>query len=226
MRSSIYPYDNMITEDGFVWAVSKKNDSLQAVVVFEDVSQRFLDEMNEEPVDFIMRSRLCQMGLDCELTSIERPPGTTHRLEITVTLGHARGQGVAAAVLEFVSRNHDKVRLGKLFMLARKRRLPYEQILQNVYNSAPPLIEVNELFRGPGDSIIVPVDHIEYEYYTKNLPNSDQLRYLLNQGTRRDLDFFGKRTIATCRFAYRPAAGCSARCRSFACANTSLIFPA
>ncbi|MEQ9363961.1 MAG: LOG family protein [Leptospirales bacterium] len=190
MRSSIYPYDNMITEDGFVWAVSKKNDSLQAVVVFEDVSQRFLDEMAEEPVDFIMRSRLCQLGLDCELTNIERPPGTTHRLEITVTLGHARGHGFAEAVLEFVSRNHDKVRLGKLFMLARKRRLVYEQVLQNVYTSSTPLIEVNELHKGPGDCIIIPVDHIEYEYYTKNLPNADQLRYLLNQGTRRDLDFF------------------------------------
>lgn len=190
MRSSIYPYDNMITEDGFVWAVSRKNDSLQAVVVFEDVSQRFLDEMSDEPVDFIMRSRLCQMGLDCELTNIERPPGTTHRLEITVTLCSARGNEIADGVLEFVSRNHDKVRLGKLFVLARSRRLAYEQVLQNVYTSSTPLIEVNELHKGPGDSIIIPVDHIEYEYYTKNLPNADQLRYLLNQGTRRDLDFF------------------------------------
>lgn len=190
MRSSIYPYDNMITEDGFVWAVSRNGDSLQAVVVFEDVSQRFLDEMAQEPIDFIMRSRLCQMGLDCELTNIEQPPGTTHRLEITVTLKRARGNEIAEGVLEFVRGNHDKVRLGKLFVLARERRMDYEQIIRNVYTSPTPLIEVNELMQGPGHCIIIPVDHIEYEYFTHNLPNSDQLRYLLSQGTRRDLDFF------------------------------------
>ncbi len=198
MRSAIYPYDNMMTDDGFVWAVSNKGDALQAVVVFENISQRFLSEMYENPTDFIMRSRLCQLGLDSELTNLERPLGTTHRLECTLTLSYAKDNGVAPRVLDFVvgsheRERHEKARLGKLFVLSRSRRLHYEQVLQNVYSSGQPLIEVSELAQGPDHSIIIPADHVEYEYHRHDPPNRDQIRYLLSQGTRQDLDFFRQR---------------------------------
>jgi len=191
MKNNLYPYDDMITEDGYLWALSTMNDKRQAVVAFDDVSERFMKSMHTDDVVFVMRSRLCQLGIDCHLNQVEVT--VNNRIECTITFNYARNCSMAARISDFLADCRERIPIGKLFVRARDRQLSYNKILQNLYNGSKPNIEVQDFLQGPEDSIILPIDHITYSYSADSLPSDEQLRYILMQGKRRDIDIFRKR---------------------------------
>ena len=202
VRSGLYPYDDMITKDGYLWGVSTREDRLQAVVVFDDVSGRFQELMSPENVVFVMRSRLCQLGVDCELNQLEQSVG--NRIECTITFSYAQGFPMVERMADFLAECREKIPVGKLFVKPPHRRLSYEAVMQNVYNSGNPLIEAQEIAQGPDDSIILPVDQITYKYRENDLPSNEQIEYLLTQGTRRDIDYFRKRERSSLPLEMQP----------------------
>jgi uncharacterized protein (TIGR00730 family) len=191
MKSSLYPYDDMITNDGYLWALSIRGGKRQAVVAFDDVSDRFLELMTTDNVVFVMRSRLCQLGTDCLLNQVEH--SVNNRIECTITFNFARECPMATRIADFLENCRERIPIGKLFIRATERQLSYNAILQNIYNHGKPNIEAQEFEQGPDDSIVLPIDHVTYTYRDAGLPNDDQIRYILTQGKRRDVDYFRRR---------------------------------
>lgn len=193
MRHDLYPYDDVLTDDGYLWAISKQKDKLQAVVIFENVSRRFLDLMPHGEIIFDMRSKLCQLGFDCVLNSIEKSKHA-NRIECTINLTFAQNCAIANKLESFILNSREKIPLGKLFLKLKHRELNYEEILRNIYTDNGLIIELDrdKLLQGPGNTIILPVDNKLYHYHEDNLPTDEQIRFLLYQGTRKDLDFFRK----------------------------------
>ncbi len=194
MRHDLYPYDDVLTKDGYLWAISKQKKGLQAVVIFEDVSDRFLDSMSSGEVIFNMRSKLCQLGSDCVLNSLEKSKHA-NRIECTVTLNFAPDCPIASKLEKFILNSREKISIGKLFLKLNHRELNYEDILKNIYDNSGHLIELEKdrFLPGPDNTIILPVDNKKYLYDENDLPTDEQIRYLLYQGTRKDLDFFRQR---------------------------------
>ncbi len=204
MKNDLYPYDDMITNDGYLWVLSKREEKLQAVIAFDDVSDRFLELMTDDNVSFIMRSRLCQLGADCELNQVEL--FASNKIECTITLNYAQDCPMADRIADFLEHVRERTPIGKLFLSITPRRLSYDAILQNRYNAGKPLIESAEPTQGPEDSIILPIDHVTYTYRDAGLPSDDQIRYLLTQGTRKDIDFFRKRERSSLPIEVPPGA--------------------
>ena len=191
MQHELYPYDDVLTKDGYLWAISKQENGLQAVVIFEDVSRRFLDLMPEGEVIFDMRSKLCQLGADCVLNSIEKSRHA-NRIECTITMTFPPNCSISSRLEDFVLASHEKIAIGKLFLKLKHRELIYEDIVKNIYTNNGSLIELDQerFFRGADNTLILPIDNKQYHYHEDNLPVEEQIRYLLYQGTRKDLDFF------------------------------------
>lgn len=190
MHSKLYPYDDVITDDGYLWAAALEGDALRAIVAFDNISQRFVARAPSGEVRFILRSRICQLGLDAELNHIERRSGGTGRLECTVTLRRCRGLPLAEAVMDFLANCRKQVPLGKLFNRLPRRQLAFEEIIQNLGHrvDGAPVIEVNEYSRAVEDVIVVPLDDVVYEIPSGANVNGEQILYLLTQGTRKDLE--------------------------------------
>ena len=194
MRHDLYPYDDVLTKDGYLWAISKQKKGLQAVVIFEDVSNRFLDSMAFGDIIFNMRSKLCQLGADCVLNSLEKSKHA-NRIECTITLTFASNCAIADKLEKFILNSREKIPVGKLFLKLNHRILNYEDVIKNVFNNGEQLIELDKdrVLQGSNNTIVFPLDNKIYYYDEKNLPTIEQIRFLLYQGTRKDLDFFRTR---------------------------------
>lgn len=186
----LYPYDDVITTDGKLWAVRANGENLQAVVTFDNVSDRFLHLLPEACVNFITRSRICQLGLDAELNAIERPAATNNKLECSITLSAISNSSISSQVLDFISRCHKQISIGKLFITIPERQLTYQEILevQNAKVINSPLIE-GQILPSDGNAVIVPLDNIVYNYSRNLNIDGEHILYLLTEGTRRDLNF-------------------------------------
>jgi uncharacterized protein (TIGR00730 family) len=194
LRHELYPYDDVLTKDGYLWAISRQKKGLQAVVIFEDVSNRFLDSMASGEIIFNMRSKLCQLGADCVLNALEKSKHA-NRIECTITLTFASNCAIAERLEKFISNSREKIPVGKLFSKLNHRILNYEDVIKNIYNNGEQLIELDKdkILQGPNNTIILPLDNKIYYYEKNNLPTNEQIRFLLYQGTRKDLDFFRTR---------------------------------
>lgn len=204
MTNPLYPYDDVITRDGLLWAVSRQGDKLKAVISFEDPSPRFIDLMSPDNINFVMRSRLCQLGLDCEFDSLDTQLFNRNKLECTITIHAAADTQIAQRAAHYLLNCRERLAIGKLFIRHEDRRVEYESILQNIFATNPPLIEVGDIQQGDSDMIIVPIDPIVYSYTETDLPSDDQIAFLLNQGSRKDLDFFRRQVRSKLPLEVKP----------------------
>ncbi len=206
MRPTLYPYDDVITDDGYLWAVAREAEALRVIVAFDNISQRFVDRLASGEVQFVLRSRICQLGLDAELNHIERRSGGGGRLECTVTIRHSHGLCLAEAVVDFLANCRKHVPLGKLFNRIPERQLDFDDIVRNLGHSVDgaPVIEVNEYSQAVEDMIVVPLDAIVYEIDYGGSINGEQILYLLTQGTRKDLDLLRRPVPSKTPHAVKP----------------------
>ena len=196
MIEPLYPYDDAITEDGFLWAIKRDGESVLAVVAFERVSPRFLDLMSAQTIRFILRSRVCQLGLDAVLEHVEVPRPAPHGIECTISLHTVAGCPLASDVLTFLEKAAPRLPLGKLFLPMPQRRLAYADVVLNTYAEEAPPIEATRMLQGPDDLVVLPVDSVTYRYNEEVSLTGDQVVYLLTEGTRRDLEFLRTRVTA------------------------------
>lgn len=201
----LYPYDDVLTTDGYLWFLDTQSYPYQAVVVFENVSPRFMERMNTGEIVFNMRSRLCQLGLDCVPSLIEKSK-KANRIECTVAIYHAKECAIAAKVLEYIVNSHERMLMGKLFLKLEHRVLEFDDVLKNIYTNNGALIDLEkESFKqGKDNTIIIPLDKLVYVYDNDLLPNTEQLRYLLYQGMRKDLNFFRKQFTTNLPHTIKP----------------------
>ena len=185
----LYPYDDVLTADGYLWAVDKQNDELQAVVAFDDTSQRFLDLMTNDNVYFILRSRLCQLGLNCKLKTVHKSPFDKKKLECNISISISNSE-ISKNVGTFILNSKGKLAIGKLFLGLEGRKLNYKSILQSIYASESPLIDCAEILPGTNGSVIVNLDQLAFNFSKKACPSQEQIDFLLTSGTRKDLDIF------------------------------------
>jgi predicted Rossmann-fold nucleotide-binding protein len=190
MRNQLYPYDDVITQDGYLWAINNQDNLIQAVISFNDISSRFINLIKINNLHFIMRSRLCQLGLDCKLMSFEKPFHHKNKLECVIEINYSRNNFIAERTVQYLLNCGKQIPIGKLFLKLERRKLLYESIIKNIYAIDLPLIEAQNILPGKNDNIIIPIDQTNYIYEKNNLPNEDQLHYILTAGTRQDLDFF------------------------------------
>ena len=190
LDNKLYPYDDVITDDGHLWAISKHNGQYQAIVIFDDVSSRFTESISDGEIIFVMRSRLCQLGLNSSVISIEKASYNKNKLECTILFDFVKNSEIALRTLDYILTSRAKIAIGKLYIRQEHRKLKYEDILRNIYSSGEALIEAEKIQDYGKEQVIIPMDPVIFNYGPDNLPNKDQIYNLLSQGTRRDLDFF------------------------------------
>ncbi|MBU8922470.1 MAG: LOG family protein [Bacteroidales bacterium] len=189
MTSELYPYDDVITKDGYLWMVTQETDCINAIVVFDDISPRFNDKDLSNSIIFDMRSRICQMGLDAELLNIERSRTGSNRIECTIKVSYQKDLAIAKELFNFLSKCRKHIPMGKLFLEIPERQLDYDMVLQNVHSNNPTLIVAKGISRGENDFVLLPVDNIVCLYKDNIKIDREQILYLLTHGTRKDLDF-------------------------------------